>query len=249
MAVKRINLMNVPLDILQPEDIDAVTLELIKKEGVQQIVFLTLWDFLKARHNNEFRTMVLNAALVLPLSKSLQAAAKFLNLDVPVRRRPFDVIIDFLNALEQHYKSIYLFGSRKEDLEAAEKNVKATFPQIKILGRFVGHYHKHLAPSIVTAIAKTEPNMVIIGDGITGGPYWVNRNRTHFKSGIFVVDKDILDIFANNKRPMSEKTFNSGMDYVSKIFKNPFRILNIFRYFKFKLLVLAYRIFKIGSKK
>lgn len=47
MSTERINLMGVPLDILHEEDIDSVVTSLLQKEGVQQVVFLDLWSFLK----------------------------------------------------------------------------------------------------------------------------------------------------------------------------------------------------------
>lgn len=244
MAVERINLMNVPIDILQPDDIDRVVLDLSKKKGVQQIIFLTLWDFLKARRNNEFRQTVLNAGLILPVSKSLISAAKFLKLPVPIRRRRFDVIIDFMNALETHFMSIYILGGEKETLHIAEKNIKTTFPTLKIVGRFNGYYPKAFESDIITAISKAAPHLTIVANGIKGGPMWINRNRDNFKSGFFVYDANILNIFAKNKKIVSEKTFKRGMEYVRTVFKKPWRIFNIFRYFIFKLSVLWYRIFK-----
>lgn len=244
MAVERINLMNVPLDILAPEDIDNVVMSLIEQEGVQQIIFLDIWDFLKARRNNEFREMVLNASLILPVSKSLITAAKFLKLPVPIRRRQFDVVIDFLNAIETRFKSIYILGAQKEIIEIAEKNLKSTFPNIKLVGRFAGFYPITVEPNIIKAIVKSEPELVLVSNGVKGGKYWIYRNRFSFKSGIFIYDKHILDIFAKNRRMASEGVFNSGMDYVITVFKNPLRILNFFRYLWFKILILWHRFFK-----
>lgn len=248
MAVERIMLLNVPLDILHAEEIDTVVLELSKKEGVQQIVFLTLWDFLKARRNTEFRQVVLNASLVLPLSKSLITAAKKLKLSQPPRRRTYDVIIDFLNALESHFMSIYILGGRKETLTVAEKNVKSTFPQLKIVGRFNGYYPKAMEKDIITAIAKSEPHLTIVSKGVKAGPMWINKNREYFKKGFFVYDSDILDIFAKNKRMTSKGVFDKGLDYFFTVFAKPWRILNIFRYFAFRFSVFWYKIFRSKDK-
>ena len=55
MAVKRINFLNVPLDVLHEEDMEETVMSLLNKEGPQQIIFMTLWDVLRARHNGEFR--------------------------------------------------------------------------------------------------------------------------------------------------------------------------------------------------
>lgn len=243
MSLERIQLLGVPLDILREEDIDETVTSLLKKEGVQQVVFLDLWAFLKARRSNDFRTLVLNAALVLPVSKSLISAAKFLKLPVLVRRRPFDVIIDFMNVLESHFMSVYLLGGTKETLAIAERNVRSTFPSLKVVGRFNGYYPKTLERDIVTAIAKAEPELTLVSNGVKGGSHWINKNRGHFYSGLFVYDKDILDIFAKTKHAVSEKTFNRGFEYVGKVLKNPFRIFNFFRFLRFKLLVLWHRLF------
>ena len=89
MAVKRIQLLNVPIDILAPEKLEETLLGLLERPGTKQIVFLNLWDFLKARRNTKFRECLTNAELVLPISKSLLKGAAFLELETPVRYNPF----------------------------------------------------------------------------------------------------------------------------------------------------------------
>ena len=244
MSVKRINFLNVPLDVLKEEDIEETVMALLQKQGPQQIIFMTLWDVLKARHNNEFRSMVQNAALCLPLSKSLIRGAAFLKKDIPVRRQQFSIIIKFLNVIDAHYKSLYLFGGRQESLLKAEKNVKSTFPGIRIVGRFSGYYRKSIEPHIISAMAKAEPSIVIISSGIPGGRKWVYRNREHFKSGIFIRDASVIDIFSKFKNRPSEAAFEKGYDYLIQILKNPFRMFNIFRYFWYNILLLFYRLFR-----
>ncbi|AGT44160.1 WecB/TagA/CpsF family glycosyltransferase [Treponema pedis] len=244
MALTRINFLNVPLDVLNEEDIEETVMSLLEKPGPQQVIFMTLWDVLKARHNNEFGNMVQNAALCLPLSKSLIRGAKFLKKEIPVRRQQFSVIIKFLNVIDAHYKSLYLFGGRKESLLAAEKNVKSTFPNIRIVGRFAGHYHKSLEPQIISAMTKAEPSIVIISSGIPGGRKWIYRNREKFKSGIFIRDASVIDIFSKFKNRPSEIPFEKGYDYLIQVLKNPFKIFNIFRYFWYNILLLFYRLFR-----
>ncbi len=244
MLAERIDFMGVPLDILREEDIEDTVMDLLSRDKPQQVIFMTVWDVLKARRNNEFRKMVLNAGLCLPVSKSLVSGARFLKKTVPVRRQPFSVIISFLNVIDSHYKSLYLFGGRQESLLKAERNVRSTYPGIKLVGRFAGFYHKSMEPHIISAIAKAEPSIIIVSRGIPGGRKWVYRNREEFTSGIFIRDASLIDIFSKFKKRPSEALFNRGLDYVFSVFKNPLRILNIFRFFWFKLLLLFYRLFR-----
>ena len=169
MAVERIEFLKVPLDIVAPEEIEQVVLDLLSREGPQHIMLVSLWDVLKARHRGEFRNMVTSAALVLPTSKSLIRGARFLKKKVPVRYQPFNLIISTLGVLEKYYKSLYLLGAQHRSLIQAERNVKSTFPHLSIVGRFAGYYHKSMERNIQTAIAKSHPALVLLGDGVPAG--------------------------------------------------------------------------------
>ncbi len=244
MSAERIDFLGVPLDILKEDEVEATVMDLLSRRGVQQVIFMTIWDVLKARGNNEFRSMVENAALCLPVSKSIIKGAKFLKKNLPVRRQEFSVIINFLNVIDSHFKSLYLFGGRQESLLLAEKNVRTTFPELKLVGRFPGFYHKSMEPHIISAIAKAEPSVVIVGNGIPGGEKWIYRNKDKFNSGIFIGDATVIDIFSKFKKRPSEALFNSGMNYVLSVFKNPFRIFMLFPYFWYNILLLFYRLFR-----
>ena len=64
MAIERINLIGVPIDVCAPENLEAAILELLAKPGTKQIIFLSVWDLLKARRKNDFSECVKNADLV-----------------------------------------------------------------------------------------------------------------------------------------------------------------------------------------
>ena len=49
MAIQRIKLLGVPVDICRPENLESEIMELMARPGTKQIVFLTIWKLLKAR--------------------------------------------------------------------------------------------------------------------------------------------------------------------------------------------------------
>jgi len=244
MAITRIHLLTVPLDILPEEDIEPTILELLTKNEPQHIVFFTLWDLLKARRNTAFRTAAENAALCLPLSKSLITAARLLALPVPIRRNSFTMIIRILDIIDSHYKSLYLLGGSEMSLADAERNVHSTFPKLRIVGRFNGYYHKTFEPNIITSIVKAHPSLVIIGNGIPNGINWVEQNRNVLPGSIFIYNRDIIDIFAKRKKRISDSVFYKGYEFFPQLLKNPFKILYLFRYLWFYVTVLFYKLFR-----
>ena len=245
----RIELLGVPIDICQPENLDAEIMRILDKPGTKQIVFLTVWDLLKARNKKkDFKDCINNADLILPVSKSLLKGARFLKLNVPVRYNPFNALIQILNVLDQHYKSLYMLGSHKKTLQKAESNVHDTFRNLRIVGRYVGYFPKSSEDDIVKAIFKASPSLVLVSEGIKEKNLWAYHRRDRFSSSIFLYYQDCLGIFAGRIRRVSEKTFEAGKEIWNEIFHRPSTALLIFSFIHYKLLLLFYRLFRTDKK-
>lgn len=246
--LQRIEFLGVPVDIVKPENLEDLLFQLHEQAGIKQIVFISIWDILKARRNSIYLNCLKNASLVLPISKSILKGAKFLKLDVPIRYNPFSTIISFMTALETRYKSLYLLGGRKGSLRDSEKNIRSTYPSLQIVGRCVGYFSKNVEKDVISAIYKANPSLVLVSDGIPKGERWVYDRRNQFGSSIFVYNKDILNIFSSRKKRVSKETFQRGNEIWYEIFHNPLKIFLIFPYFWYKILLVCTRLFKRNNK-
>ena len=244
MSIKRISLLGVPVDICPPEDLENEILELLAKPGTKQIIFLSIWNLLRARHKGDYAETVKNADLVIPVSKSILKGARFLKLDVPVRYNPFNAVIQILGILDSHYKSLYLFGSNKKTLSKAEHNIRDTFRNLRIIGRYVGYYPKNVENDIVEAIFKAQPSLVLLSDGIKENNCWAYRRRNRFSSSIFLYYKDAFGIFSERIKRVNEKTFDKGHEIWVEVFHNPFKIFLIIPFIWYDLCLIWYKLFK-----
>lgn len=244
MAHTRINFLSVPVDIIPEQNLANEIIEISQKNGSSQICFVTIWDILKARMNQDYMSCLKNAALVIPISKSIISGASFLKLKVPVRYNPFKAVISIMNALDKNYRSLYMLGGRRDSLMAAEKNVRATFSGLRIVGRYVGYYPKTSEADLVEAIYKASPSLTLLSDGVSGGDMWYYRRRKKFVTGIFLYYKDCFGIFSKRKRRVSEDLFNKGLELLPEIIRNPFKIFLIFPYLWYLIVLLWYKIFK-----
>lgn len=244
MAIERINLLGVPVDVCPPEQLENEILELLAKPATKQIIFLSIWDLMKARHKGDFSDCLKNADLILPISKSILKGAKFLKKTIPVRYNPFKAAIQILGILDSHYKSLYLLGSYKQTLDKAERNLRDTFPGIRIVGRCVGHYNKNVEDKVIEAIFKAQPSLVLQSDGIREKNVWAYKRRNRFSSSIFLYYKDAFGIFSERIKRVNEKTFDRGNEIFSEIIHNPFKIFLIFSFFWFILCLVWNKLFK-----
>ncbi|MCR5401138.1 MAG: WecB/TagA/CpsF family glycosyltransferase [Treponema sp.] len=244
MSKQRITILGVPVDIVQPEDLEMEVLELLSKPGTKQIIFLSVWDLLKARRKGDFKNCVENAGLILPVSKSILKGASFLKKEVPVRYNPFDAVISIMSVLDSHYKSIYLFGSRSQTLHIAEKNVHDTFPTLRIVGRYPGFYQKTMEENIVQSIYKSSPSLVLLSEGIKDKNCWAYKRRNQFSSSIFLYYRDAMGIFSKRVKRISEVTFRRGHEIYHEVVRNPLKLFLLIPFLRYNFLLIWYRAFK-----
>ena len=244
MSRQRINILGVPVDIIQPEDLESEILSLLEKEGVKQIVFLSVWNLLKTRHKGDFQNCIKNADLIIPVSKSILKGAAFLKKEVPVRYNPFNAVISIMSILDSHFKSIYLLGSRSQTLHIAEQNVHDTFPTLRIVGRYHGYYPKSIESVIVQSIYKASPSLVLMSDGIKEKNLWAYKHKSEFNSSIFLYYKDAMGIFSKRVKRINEKTFERGHEIYHEVIKNPLKLFLILPFIWYNILLITYRLFK-----
>jgi N-acetylglucosaminyldiphosphoundecaprenol N-acetyl-beta-D-mannosaminyltransferase len=217
--------------------------ELIKTGKARNIVLLSLWDLLRARRSGEFRSYVLGAALVIPISKSLIGGARFLTGKTPVRYMPFDFVIRLLDILETRELSVYLLGSKKSTLQKTEKNIRHTFPRLRIVGRYTGHFDRQTEGTLLEAIRKAAPSLLLVGKGVRGREKWLARRDAHLSQGLRLWCSDIFDVFAERRKRPQPGVFKGGWEWIGFCFRNPLRIFRVFPYIYYKFLLLFYRVF------
>lgn len=269
-GIDRIQLLKVPIDIVPPGEFPNVIHRLLLsprlslspdnlRDGAENtdsrensgttrqsksgdIVLLSLWDLLRARRNGEYRDYILNAALVIPISKSLVSGAKFLTGKQPFRYMPFNFVISLLTLLEKREYPLYLLGCESSVLKKAEKNIRATFPRLKIIGRCEGRIGKQNEPAVMEAIRKASPSLLLAGKGIRGGELWIARNSKRLNSGLRLWCSDLFEVFAEEKRRPSDAVFEKGLEAAAYCFRNPLKFFRLIPYFRYKILLLLYKI-------
>ncbi|MCX7655561.1 MAG: WecB/TagA/CpsF family glycosyltransferase [Treponemataceae bacterium] len=241
-SVEKLDCCNVAITNLSPEDLSERILEVASSGKAEHIVLLSLWDLLRARKHNEYRTFVQQAAMVIPISKSIIGGLKFLHGKTVPRYMPFDFFIKTLHALESRGKSLYLLGGRPRTLKIAERNIRHTFPGLRIVGRCAGYYKKNEEAPILLAIKKSSPTLLLVGRGVPGDENWLVRNEASLGPGIHIWCSDLFDIFAERRHRPSRKAFNHGFEWVGYCLRNPLKLFRIFSYLKFKIILLYYKI-------
>lgn len=240
-GVVRIKILGVPVDILPPDKIEEVVYGFEDGKN-HQIILLSLWDLMRARRPGEFRTMILGASLVIPISFSITRGARFLRRTEPVRYTPFEFVVRLLSALETRGRSLYLLGSTRSVIQKTEANIKATFPGLRVVGRYAGRYPRQMEFAIIEAVRKATPSLLLVGTGIPGRERWIPRNLSRFNSGIYLWCSDLFEVLASKRRRASQGLSRRGLEWIPHFLKRPWKIYRIFIYLWYCVLLLVARL-------
>jgi N-acetylglucosaminyldiphosphoundecaprenol N-acetyl-beta-D-mannosaminyltransferase len=243
--VKRIKVIDVPVDAVDPDMAGKVIEELLDDSQANQIVFLSLQGLLRARRDAELMRCLREAALVVPTSLSVVQGAGFLGSGKLSLFNPFEFIIRILSVIEKCKGSVYLLGTRKSLLETAEVNLLGSFHGIRVVGRFYGFFPRTMEADIVTAIKKSSPSLLLVGTGVPGKERWLLRHKKEFNPGVSLWADNCFEVFAGTEKQVSRKLHSLGLGLLSGIGRKPWRAAMIFPYFWYLILLLVYRVFRL----
>jgi N-acetylglucosaminyldiphosphoundecaprenol N-acetyl-beta-D-mannosaminyltransferase len=243
MDRERIHFLKVPIDIVPHDQLGPAVYDLLRKGGGRNVVLLSLMDLLRARRNGEYRDFVRNAALVIPISKSIVGGIRFLTGKQAVRYMPFDFAVSLLSILEEREFSIFLLGGKLRVLRKTENNIRQTFPRLRVVGRFPGSFRRQEESAVVEAIRKAAPSLLLVGRGVRGGERWIVRCNSALNPGLRLWCSDLYEVFTGRRRRPSRRTFDRGLEFFDYCFRSPLKFFRIFPYFYYKLLLLGHRLF------
>ena len=241
---ERVDFLKVPIDIIDPNRFDRLVFQLLAEKKEQNIVLLSVWDILRARRNAEYRDYVKQAALVIPISKSIIRGIQFLLGKQAVRYMPFNFVIKILTILGNSEFSCYLLGSKKRVLKKVEKNIRDTFPALRVVGRCSGSFKRQEEAVIIEAIRKASPSLLLVGKGVRGGEHWIALNSGRLGKGMRLWCSDLFDVFAERKRHPSQTIFDLGLEWIGYCMQSPVKLLRFFPFMYYNFLLVIYKISK-----
>lgn len=237
IGIRRIQFLNVPVDCVDQENALRAVEAFLQDGQRHQLVFVDRRGLLRARHNPEFRRCLREASLVLPTSREIVNGARFLKEGGFSLFTPFTFVIRLLALAERLNRSVYLLGARKGDLVKGEKNLRDSFPGLRLVGRYAGYFGRDMEKNVLLAIKKASPSFLLVGNGLSAKDLWILRHKKELNPGIYLWAGDCFDLFSGKKK--------SAAGGLTAFLRQPWRVLFLFSSLYFWLLLLVRKAFKL----
>ncbi len=242
-GAKHIDFLSVPVHHMPEEGLDEAVRGMLEDGEKHQIVLVSTWDLMRGLRNQEYRRVLMNASLVIPVTPGVAKICRFLHRPVPATYMPYEFIIKLLGWLEHYRKSIYILGGSHQVIQTSASNLRTSFPGLNIVGRCAGYYKRPAEENIMLAIRKATPSLLLTGKGIKSGDKWLLEKQKSLSSGISLYGGDCFEVFAGKRRKPSRKSWERGSYVIPTLLKKPWRLLRgiIYFFFGFRLLIARIR--------
>lgn len=235
-SLRREDLLDAPIDNVSRDEAIAAALDMIeKRSGPHHILFLDPIKLMRLRSNRKLSFIFDQARLILPDGAGLVWAARKLGRPLKERIPMIAFIMDLVRLAAKNDLTIYLLGSRMENLERVFFNLTRSFPGVRIIGRQEGYFTREREMLIKESLRKSAPDIILIGMGFPYQEIWIRDNWQYLSHGIVVGVDGSFDVLAGKEKKAPDWFQLRGMAWLWRTITRPYLLDRVFATMHFYL--------------
>lgn len=180
-------------------------------------------------------------SIIIPDGVGTVLAAKIVKAPVKEKIAGIEVVKEILSIGAKEGKGIYLLGAKEETLQACIKSLKETMPRLNIVGSHNGYFDLEDCKDIVEDIIEKKPWAIFVAMGCPRQEIFIEENIHKLPCNIFMGVGGSFDVFAGNVKRAPKWMISLGLEWLYRVFKEPWRIKRLGAIPKFLWLAMRNR--------
>lgn len=220
----RVNILGVPVDMVDKEQASAVFAEIFSQPGCSMIVTPNSEIVQNASKDEELRSLIATADLIIPDGIGLVYASKVMGCPLSERVTGIDFLESIIARLAQTGESIFFFGSKPGVADEAADRMKKKYPGLRVAGTQNGYFQPEEEALIVKQINESGADFLCVALGAPKQERFIAQHRDEFTSvrGAIGVGGS-LDVWAGNLKRAPEFYRNHGLEWLYRFIQQPTR--------------------------
>ena len=182
---------------------------------------------LRARNDPALRDAISHAALSLPDSVGVEAAARILGTPIKERVPGIDFAADLLARMAEEGASVFLLGAREGVARRAAAALCGRFPGLVIAGAENGYYKSGDEDALIARINAASPDLLLVCLGSPKQELWMRRNAARLRVGLMTGLGGALDVFAGDIPRAPENWRRAGLEWLYRLLREPSRLRRV----------------------
>lgn len=229
MNNKRINILGVPVDMVDSEEALDIFKELMKTPSCSQIVTPNSEIVVNASKDETLKKLISNASLIIPDGIGLVYASKILGYSLSERVTGIDFLEKIIGYLEETGQSIFFLGSKpaqegKDSVaQMAANKIVEKYPKLKVAGTHHGYFKKADEPDVVKRINESGADFLCVALGSPKQEEFVATHITELQVKASIGVGGSLDVWAGTLKRAPEFYQNHGLEWLYRFIQEPTR--------------------------
>jgi N-acetylglucosaminyldiphosphoundecaprenol N-acetyl-beta-D-mannosaminyltransferase len=200
---------------------------LVRKFEPNQIVTANTLMLLAAESDEELRTIIENAALVVPESWGVYWASR--RYGKPLQE--FTPGIDLMSALcaisAQLKHRVFLLGAEPGVAERAAQQLAALYPGLPVAGTHHGYFTRGEERLVIEQIRETRPVFLFVGMNVPAQEKWIARNLKALHVPVVMGVGGSFDVLSGQLRRAPVWMRRLGVEWLFRTLQQPWRFSRI----------------------
>lgn len=237
-----VDIIGIPVDnITMPEALEKLK-TFLNEDRLHTIYTPNAEIMMAAQRDSHLKNILINADMVVADGAGVVLASKILKRTLPEKVSGYDLVKNSLDMQLDKKVRYYLFGSKPGIAEFAAANLIAKYKNIEIAGYRNGYFSNEESDEIVEQINSSNADILLVALGAPKQEKWINAYKDKLNVKICIGVGGCLDVFAGAVSLAPDFFRRNGLEWLYRLYKEPWRYKRMLDLPRFILLTLSKRL-------
>ena len=179
----RVEILGVPVDMVDREQAFSIFEDIFKNAGCSMIVTPNSEIVQNASKDEELRSLIASADLIIPDGIGLVYASKVMGCPLSERVTGIDFLESIISHLAKTGESIFFFGSKPGVAEKAADKMREKYPGLQVAGAHDGYFKPEEEEQILSQIAQSGADFLCVALGAPKQERFIAKYREQLGAG------------------------------------------------------------------
>jgi N-acetylglucosaminyldiphosphoundecaprenol N-acetyl-beta-D-mannosaminyltransferase len=182
-----------------------------------------------------------SSSVIIPDGVGTVLAARIAGSPVKEKLAGIEVMQGIIERCAAQGQGIYLIGAKEEVVSACAENLKLKYPGLDVMGWRNGYFDIENCGELISDIKEKKPKAVFVAMGSPRQDRFILKYMDELPCRIFMGVGGSFDVISGNSQRAPEWMINTGMEWLYRVSREPWRLKRLSSIPKFLTAVLLHR--------
>ncbi len=243
---EQIDILGCSVDALTPSQVVEKLSNYLNSDMDSDLFHIVTADslaFVRCNKEPDFFNILQNAEMVVPDGAGLIWAADFMGTPLPSRVPGVALVSQICEKAANEDWKVFLIGGKPGVAKMAAEKLLQSYPKLNLAGIQHGYFQTNTKEeeNILKNILESKPKVIFVALGVPKQEEFILKLRTSLKNCVAMGVGGSFDVIAGNIPRAPVWMQNFGIEWLFRLYKEPFRFWRILEIPRFVLQILRHK--------